>query len=57
TQVFNGSLTSKNKTDLEDIADALKLPIDGVKSVLIFRITDHFGQYPRLKEDPLFIGL
>lgn len=31
TRVFSGTLNSMNKTELEDLADALDLPIDGKK--------------------------
>jgi len=58
--IFAGSLTSKNKTDLEDILDALGFTDDGLKGtkpILISRITEYFNTHPRFKEDPRFEGL
>jgi hypothetical protein len=57
TRVFSGPLSTKNKTDLEDILDALSLSMTGTKAILIGRITEHFNNFPRLKEDPRFISL
>lgn len=57
TREFTGSLASKNKTNLEDLADALGLDIQGTKAVLVARITDHFSNFPRFKEDPRFRGM
>ena len=57
TRVFSGPLSTKNKTDLEDISDALGLSITGTKAVLISRIAEHFQKFPRLKEDPRFLSL
>jgi phage gp16-like protein len=57
TRVFSGPLSTKNKTDLEDISDALGLSITGTKPILIERITEHFKKFPRLKEDPRFLSL
>ena len=57
TRVFTGSLSSKNKTELEDVGDALGLDISGTKAVLVARITGHFNEHPRFKEDPRFSGL
>ena len=57
TRVFTGSLSSKNKTELEDIGDALGLDISGTKAVLVARITGYFNEHPRFKEDPRYSGL
>jgi hypothetical protein len=57
TRVFSGPLSTKNKTDLEDISDALGLSITGTKPILVERITEHFKKFPRLKEDPRFLSL
>ena len=57
TRVFTGSLSSKNKTELEDVGDALGLDISGTKAVLVTRITKHFNEHPRFKEDPRYSGL
>lgn len=55
--VFSGSLSSKNKTDLEDLASALSLSIEGTKAVLVSRITTYFDDHPRFKEDDRYSGL
>jgi hypothetical protein len=57
TRVFTGSLSSKNKTELEDIGDALALDISGTKPILVARINEYFDQHPRFKEDPRYSGL
>ena len=57
TRVFIGSLSSKNKTELEDIGDALALDISGTKSILVARINEYFDEHPRFKEDPRFSGI
>lgn len=57
TRVFTGSLSSKNKTELEDVSDALGLDISGTKAVLVTRITGYFNEHPRFKEDPRYSGL
>jgi len=51
TRVFSGALASKNKTDLGDLADALKLDCEGTKVILLSRITEYFDNHPRFKED------
>ena len=35
TRVFSGPLSTKNKTDLEDISDTLGLSITGTKPILV----------------------
>ena len=58
TRAFVGSLNvSKNKTELEDIADAIGIDISGTKAQLLERITNHFNDHPRFKEDTRFCGM
>ena len=57
TREFTGTLSTKKKTELEDIADALGLDIQGNRKDLIARITVYFDDFPRFKEDPRFSGL
>ncbi|KAL0056970.1 hypothetical protein AAF712_016412 [Marasmius tenuissimus] len=54
---FTGSLGSKNKPDLQDIAWVLGLSIDGQKKDLIAHITAHFDTHPDLKTDLRFCSL
>ena len=54
---FTGSLSSKNKPDLQEIAAALDLPEDGTKDALIQRINACFDSNPLLHDRPRFAGL
>jgi len=56
---FSGSLSSKNKNDLEDIALALGVPFTDktLKADIRKAIQDHFEAHPELKEDPQFSSL
>ncbi|KAJ3804661.1 hypothetical protein F5876DRAFT_82786 [Lentinula aff. lateritia] len=54
---FEGSLNSKNKTELQDIAFSLGLDIDATAIVLKIRIDAHFNTTPSLKQDPRYVGL
>ena len=54
---FVGALSSKNKPDLQEIAEALALSKDGTKQELQDRINGYFIAYPRFKEDPKYLGL
>ncbi|KAJ4497359.1 hypothetical protein C8R41DRAFT_917726 [Lentinula lateritia] len=54
---FEGSLNSKNKTELEDIAFSLGLDIDATAIILKIRIDAHFNATPSLKQDPQYMGL
>ena len=56
---FSGSLSSKNKTNLEDIALTLGIPFmdKTLKADIWKAIQDHFEAHPELKEDPQFSGL
>jgi hypothetical protein len=56
-QPFTGSLTSKNKSDLQEIAAAIELSEDGTKNVLIARINAFFNTNPSLRNTARFVGL
>ena len=55
--VSPGSLTSKNKGDLQEIAGALSLSEDGTAKDLQARIVAHFDANSHLRNSPLFTGL
>ncbi|KAJ3905088.1 hypothetical protein F5879DRAFT_784680, partial [Lentinula edodes] len=55
--VFTGSLNSKLKDDLKDIAFVLGLSLEGNKDKLILSIKSHFNSRPNLSEDPRYRGL
>ncbi|KAI5980941.1 hypothetical protein EDD15DRAFT_2561393 [Pisolithus albus] len=60
TEVYKGRLTSKNKTELENIALALGFTADDLKTTkndLISRITKHLEDNPVLEDDARFSGL
>lgn len=57
TQPFFGALSSKNKPDLKQVADALQISADGTKQDILERITKHFDNHPEKKTDQLFEGL
>ena len=57
TMIFSESLSSKNKTELEDIANMLSLTLEGTKAALISRITAYFNDHPQFKEDKHYSGL
>ena len=54
---FTGSLTSKNRPDLQEIAGALGLPETGIKEALIRGIKAHFDANPSLRDLQRFSGL
>lgn len=54
---FTGSLSSKSKPDLQEIAGALSLAEDGTKEVLIHRINTFFGSHPHIRNSERFTGL
>jgi len=54
---FMGSLSSKSKPDLQEIAGALSLAEEGTKEVLIRRINTFFDSHPRLRDSERYIGL
>ena len=54
---FMGSLSSKNKPDLQEIAAALGLSEDGTKNALMQRINACFNSNPLLHDGPRFSGL
>ena len=47
---FTGSLSSKSKPDLQEIAGALSLGEDGTKEVLIHLINTFFGSHPHIRD-------
>ncbi|KAG6874107.1 hypothetical protein C0992_008100, partial [Termitomyces sp. T32_za158] len=55
--IFAGSLGTKNKTDLQDLALVLGLSLKGKKIDLQQRIEDKFNDHPELKVEPRFSGL
>jgi hypothetical protein len=57
TMVFTGSLSSKNMTDLQDLASALHLSMDGTESDLLERIKAHLEAHPDLKTDDRYLDL
>ena len=54
---FSGALATKTKADLQDIAQVLKLTLDGQRKDLLARINAHFDSQPHLREDPRFEGI
>ena len=54
---FKGSLLSRNKDALKDIAHALNISLDGTKNELNDRISEHLAIHPELKADKHFTGL
>jgi hypothetical protein len=54
---FVGSLASKIKADLQEIAGALSLSEDGTKDALIQRINSFFESNPSHRNSPRFSGL
>ncbi|KAM6500845.1 hypothetical protein JOM56_003859 [Amanita muscaria] len=49
---FFGTLTAKSKPDLQDIAQALGISIEGSKKALLEHINNHFGTNPDLRNSP-----
>ena len=54
---FSGSLRTKAKAQLQDIASALGLPVEGTKKVVVERIQAHLDATPALADHPRFAGL
>jgi acetyl-CoA carboxylase alpha subunit len=54
---FVGSLASKKKADLQEIAGAVSLSEDGTKDVLVQRINSFFDSNPLQRNSPRFSGL
>ncbi|KAJ3833347.1 hypothetical protein F5878DRAFT_410778, partial [Lentinula raphanica] len=57
TAVFTGSLNSKRKEDLKDIAFTLGVAQDGTKDAILTRIREHFNTHAGLSADPRYRGL
>ena len=57
SEPFRGSLTLKNKGDLQEIAGVLGLSEDGTVKDLQAQINTHFDTHSDLRESPLFTGL
>ena len=56
-EAYTGTLSMKNKPDLQDIAEALAISKDGTKTDLQNWINAHFDAHPRFKEDLKYVGL
>lgn len=56
-EAYTSALSTKNKPDLQDIAEALAISKDGTKTNLQNHINAHFDAHPRFKEDPKYLGL
>ena len=54
---FTGTLATKAKADLQDIAQALELESDGQRKDILARINTHFDTHPHLCEDTRFEGM
>ena len=54
---FMGSLSSKSKPNLQEIAGALSLSEEGTKEVLIRRINTFFDSHPLIRDSKRFTGL
>jgi hypothetical protein len=55
--ILTGALSSKKKSDLQEIAGALELSEDGTKEALISHINEFFEQKPDHCNMPRFSGL
>ena len=54
---FTGSLNSKNRPDLQEVAGALGLPETGTKEVLLRSINAYFEANPEVRDSSRFSGL
>ncbi|KAI9454068.1 hypothetical protein BJY52DRAFT_1095640, partial [Lactarius psammicola] len=54
---FTGTLTSKTKANLQDIAQVLGLVTDGQKKDVLAQINAHFDANPTLRDDSRFEGI
>jgi hypothetical protein len=54
---FTGTLNSKSKADLQDVAHALGLSMDGQKKDLLERIKAYFDANTTLRDHPCYEGL
>ncbi|KAJ7307920.1 hypothetical protein DFH08DRAFT_975303 [Mycena albidolilacea] len=57
TIVFRGALSSKNKTQLKDLAYSLNIGMEGTSKELIARINDHFDRNEALCDHPHYAGI
>ncbi|KAK0231462.1 hypothetical protein IW262DRAFT_1292345 [Armillaria fumosa] len=58
TMTFTGSLSSKNKTELGDLAAALDIPSEGLTvSKLREDISQYFMEHPDMKLDERYLGI
>jgi hypothetical protein len=57
TAVFRGAISSRNKSQLKDLAYALDVSIQGTAKELLTRITEHFDKDDALRNHPRFVGL
>ena len=54
---FTGALAPKKKSELQDIALALRISDQGTKEEIQTRIKKHLDNNPNLEEDARFAGL
>jgi len=54
---FFSALTTKLKPDLQDVAQALGISIEGSKKILLEHINNHFEANPDLRSSPQYEGL
>lgn len=57
TTIWEGAWWNRSKPDVQDLAFALGLLMDGTKEELVKRIRAHLDQNPTLKSDARFKGL
>ena len=54
---FFGALTARSKPDLQDVAQALGISIEGSKKILLEHINNHFEANPDLHSSLRYEGL